>query len=170
MGNGATYEAAQIFEGVCRHIEYISNAQAAYDRATTFQVQGGIGWIRLVTDYPDDNRSFNDQEIYIRGVKDPLTVYLDPDIREPDGSDARYGFVFDDMTREVFEESYPKYKDLASKSPLDVSGDWLRQDQVRVAEYFRVVEDEDTLIAIQGPQGPILTRKSKLTMSNISSP
>ena len=163
VGNGATYEAAQIFEGVCRHIEYISNAQAAYDRATTFQVQGGIGWIRLVTDYPDDNRSFNDQEIYIRGVKDPLTVYLDPDIREPDGSDARYGFVFDDMTREVFEESYPKYKDLASKSPLDVSGDWLRQDQVRVAEYFRVVEDEDTLIAIQGPQGPILTRKSKLT-------
>lgn len=163
VGNGATYEAAQVFEGVCRHIEYISNAQAAYDRATTFQVQGGIGWIRLVTDYPDNNSSFNDQEIYIRGVKDPLTVYLDPDIREPDGSDARYGFVFDDMSREVFEETYPKYKDLATKSPLDVSGGWLRDDQVRVAEYFRVIEDEDTLIALQGPNGPVITRKSKLT-------
>jgi hypothetical protein len=163
VGNGATYEAAQVFEGVCRHIEYISNAQAAYDRATTFQVQGGIGWVRLVTDYPDNNASFNDQEIYIRGVKDPLTVYLDPDIREPDGSDARYGFVFDDMSREVFKETYPKYKDLATKSPLDVSGDWLREDQVRVAEYFRVIEDEDTLIALQGPDGQVITRKSKLT-------
>lgn len=151
VGNGATYDAAQVFEGICRHIEYISNAQAAYDTATTFQVQGGIGWLRLATDYPDyDDNSF-DQEIFIRRVKDPLTVFLDPDIREADGSDARYGFVFDDMSREVFEDKYPKYKDMGTKSPLDVTGDWLRNDQVRVAEYFRVTETTDELIAFKDP-------------------
>ncbi|MES2367748.1 MAG: portal protein, partial [Pseudomonadota bacterium] len=63
VGNGATFEAAQVYEGICRHIEYISNAQAAYDTATTFQVQGGIGWIRVTTDYPDYNDQSFDQEI-----------------------------------------------------------------------------------------------------------
>lgn len=151
VGNQATYEAAQVFEGICRHIEYISNAQSAYDRATTFQVQGGIGWIRLATDYPDYNDQSFDQEIFIRPVKDPLTIYLDPDIREADGSDARYGFVFDDMSRDVFNDKYPEHKDLATKSPLDVTGDWLREDQVRVAEYYRVIEKPDTIIAFTDP-------------------
>ncbi len=147
VGNGATYDAAQVYEGICRHIEYISNAQAAYDTATTFQVQGGIGWIRLATDYPDYNDQSFDQEIFIRRVKDPLTVYLDPDIREADGSDARFGFVFDDMSREVFCDKFPKHKDLATRSPLDVSGVWLRDDQVRVAEYYRVVESDDKIVS-----------------------
>ncbi len=153
VGNGATYDSAQVFEGIVKHIEYISNAQAAYDTATTFQVQGGIGWLRLATDYPDyDDKSF-DQEIFIRRVKDPLTVYLDPDIREADGSDARFGFVFDDMAREVFTDKFPKHRDLATKSPLDVSGDWVRDDQVRVAEYYRVVESDDQLMTYMDPAG-----------------
>lgn len=164
VGNGATYDAAQVFEGICRHIEYISNAQAAYDTATTFQVQGGIGWLRLATDYPDYNNESFDQEIFIRRVKDPLTVYLDPDIREADGSDARYGFVFDDMARDVFNDKYPRHKDLATKSPLDVTGDWLREDQVRVAEYYRVVESDDKLVSMVDPatQQRISKRKSEL--------
>lgn len=151
VGNEATYEAAQVFEGIIRHIEYISNAQAAYDTATTFQVQGGIGWWRLTTDYPDYNDNSFDQEIFIRRIKDPLTVYLDPDIREADGSDARFGFVFDDMTKEVFKDKYPKYANIATKSPLDISGDWVRDDQVRVAEYFYVEENDDKLVSYIDP-------------------
>lgn len=163
VGNGATYDAAQIFEGICRHIEYISNAQAAYDTATTFQVQGGIGWVRLTTDYPDYNDQSFDQEIFIRRVKDPLTIYLDPDIKEADGSDARYGFVFDDMSREVFKEKYPRYADKVGKSPLQVSNDWLREDQVRVAEYYRVIEKEDKLVAYVGPDGArVIKARSKM--------
>ena len=151
VGNGATYDAAQVFEGICRHVEYISNAQSAYDTATVFQVQGGIGWIRLATDYPDYNDQSFDQEIFIRRVKDPLTIYMDPDIREADGSDARYGFVFDDMARDVYRDKFPAHKDLATKSPLDVSGTWVREDQVRVAEYYRVVEKPHKLVAFTDP-------------------
>ena len=55
VGNGATYEASQVFEGIFRHIEYISNASVAYDTATSFQVQGGIGYWRVVwTDHKAD--------------------------------------------------------------------------------------------------------------------
>ena len=151
VGNEATYEAAQVFEGICRHIEYISNAQTAYDTATTFQVQGGIGWWRVVTDYPQDNDKSFDQEIYIRRVDDPLTIYMDPDIKEADGSDARYAFVFDDMKKSLFNERFPKFKDKAGHAPLNVSGDWVREDQIRVAEYYRVVETEDELLSYTDP-------------------
>ena len=92
VGENASFEAAQVFQEVVRHIEYISNAESVYDNATSFQVQGGVGYWRVTTDYVDA-RSFN-QEIYIRPIKDPRAVYLDPDINEDDGSDARFGYIF----------------------------------------------------------------------------
>ena len=78
LRGGASYDSAEILDGVIKHIEYISNADAAYQMALKHAVQGGIGWVRLVTDYTGDD-SF-DQEIFIRPVKDPLTIMLDPDI------------------------------------------------------------------------------------------
>lgn len=161
-GDTATYDSALVFSGVCEHIEYISNAQQAYDTAVKFQVEGGIGWWRVVTDYANDD-SF-DQEIFIRRVKDPLTIYMDPDIREVDGSDAKFAFVFDDMTREDFNHAYPKYKGMGTKSPLGVTDDWVGADKVRVAEYFRMVEEKDKLVAFTNPLdgSQIIERKSKL--------
>jgi hypothetical protein len=109
VGDGATYEAAKVFEGVCRHIEYISNAMEAYDAATWHQVTGGIGYWRVVTDYIQGDTF--DQEAYIRRIHDPLSVYLDPDIQEFDGSDARWGFIFQDCPKETFEADYPRWKE-----------------------------------------------------------
>jgi hypothetical protein len=58
-----------------------------------------------VTEYAHDG-SF-DQEIFIRRIKNPNKVYLDPDIQSGDGADAKFAFVFEDMTREEFEGTYP---------------------------------------------------------------
>ena len=149
VGDGASKEAADVFEGVIRYIEYISNAQAAYDTATWNQVVGGIGWLRIVTEYANDD-SF-DQEIFIRRVPNALSIYLDPDIQEYDGSDARFGFVFRDMPREEFDASYPKLKDRVGAEVLDMGeyGDaWDTEDHVRVAEYYRVIDDDDNIIAL----------------------
>ena len=129
-----------------RHIEYISNAQSVYDTANTFQIQAGIGYWRVVTDYP--NQHTFDQEIYIRRVKDPMSIYLDPDINEVDGSDARFAFVYEDRPREVFEKEYPKFKDRVPSNTLsDRSSGWANEDSVRVAEYYRRKEKKDRLIS-----------------------
>lgn len=160
VGNGATYESAQIFEGVIRHIEYISNAQSAYDMATKFQVQGGVGYWRIATDYCGDD-SF-DQEIFVRPVKDPLTIFLDPDIQEADGSDARFGFVFDDMPRDEFEDVYGEYKDYVGKSALGNTEGWLDEDHVRVAEYFRKVEKKDKLVAMNVNGEQVIVKASSV--------
>lgn len=146
VGGGATYQAAQVMEGIVRHIEYISNAQAAYEKAAHDMIFGGIGYFRIVTDYASDE-DFS-QEIYIRRVPDALSVYLDPHIQQFDGSDAQYAFVFSDMDVDEFKASYPRYKDLIASMPLgleDWDADWMREDRIRVAEYFRVTYQEDTL-------------------------
>ncbi len=149
-GGGATEESAQVFEGLARHIEYQSNAQAAYDNATWHQVVGGIGWWRVVTDYLATD-SF-DQEIYIRRIADPMSVYLDPDIQEADGSDAKFGFVFKDMSREDFNAQYPSMKDDVPHSTLGEDDGWCDRHHVRVAEYYERSERKDRLIAVQTPQ------------------
>ncbi|MHB1956049.1 MAG: portal protein, partial [Sulfobacillus sp.] len=81
----ADVETAKIIQGLVRHIEYNSNAEVAYDRAFDSTTRGGFGFWRVVTDFvrPD---SF-DQEIYIKSIRNPFSVYLDPKSQEPDGSD-----------------------------------------------------------------------------------
>ncbi|MGV0879450.1 portal protein [Martelella sp. FLE1502] len=166
VGDGASYDAAQVFEGVIRHIEYQSNAEQAYDTASGFQVQGGIGYWRVVTDYVSDD-SF-DQEIYIRRIKDPLSVYLDPDISEVDGSDARFGFVFDDVPTDQFKAEYPDEAEYVSRSSFGYDGTWAGKDTVRICEYYRREGLSDTLVAMTIPEGyegageQIIVRKSKM--------
>jgi hypothetical protein len=103
-----------------------------------------------VTDYAGPDTF--EQEIYIRRVKNPLTVYLDPDIQEADGSDARFGFVFEDMPKDEFETRYPELKDMATTAPLDNDDGWITEDHVRVAEYFRREPVKDQLVAFKDPR------------------
>ena len=121
VGDGATAEAADAFEGVIRHIEYISNASIAYDVATETQVQGGVGYFRLRTDFASDDTF--DQEIFIDEIPDPLTVLLDTDCKKKDRSDARWGFIFTDIPRSQFESEYPEWKDKAVFSSAGAFGD-----------------------------------------------
>ena len=143
-GGGATYQAAKVFEGLCRHIEYESNAQAAYDTATYHQVYGGRGWWRVVTEYADSG-SF-DLCIRIKRVPDAMSCYLDPDIQEYDGSDANFGFAFTDMERRAFKAAHPDVADDVGQSGrLDTDHGWVTDDLVRVADYYRKVTKPDWL-------------------------
>lgn len=172
VGDGATYESAQIFEGVCRHIEYISQATLAYETATYNQVYGGIGYWRVMTDYAHDDTM--DQEIFIERVPDPMGIYLDPDIQHYDGSDAKWGIIFRDLTREEFKAEYPKFAKDGSEpigaAPLNNRDSWNNDTHVRVAEYYRVKPSTDTLHRLRQfavmpggkPQADRYIRESKL--------
>jgi hypothetical protein len=146
VSDEATKASADVFEGVVRHIEYMSNASVAYDTATEHQVQGGIGWWRINTAIEDDNGF--DKGLRIQRVRDALSVWADPDIQEVDGSDMRFAFIVDDVAREMFQAKYPEYADRVPQAsfagPVIVGG-WLDEDHVRVAEYFRLSEREDVL-------------------------
>ncbi len=145
VGDEASFDAAQIYQQIVRHIEYISNAESVYDHATEFQVEAGIGYWRICTDYIDD-KSF-DQEIYIRRINDPRSVYLDPYINETDGSDARFGFIYEDLPKDLFETTYPEHKDLGWSTTFDSRADtWYNQNTVRIAEYYEKTQKKEKLV------------------------
>lgn len=156
VSNGATYEAAQAFEDVIRHIEYTSNAQAAYDKALEWQVGCGLGYWRVETRYVDDNAF--DQEIFISEVDDPLSIYLDPDIKQQDGSDARYAFIFKEFPTPEFKMKYPDAGEVGENTNMGETGmTWLRPGYIRVAEYFEVIEKKDTMYGFTAPDGSVRT-------------
>lgn len=158
-GDEATKEAAEILEGVIRHIEYQSQAESVYDSATETQVFGGIGYWRIVTDYVHDDTF--DQEIYIRRIKDPMSVYLDPGINEVDGSDMRWAIIFEDVPKTVFDSLYPKLKGKITSQPLNTQNAKLdSKNFVRIAEYFRRTEKRDKLVLL--PDGTTI-RASKMS-------
>lgn len=151
VGNGATFKASEILEGICRHIESTSNASDVYESATMDQVVMGYGAWRICTDYVSPDTF--DQDIYIRRVP-ALSVFIDPDAKEFDTSDSKYGFVFSDIPREQFEREHPKFKDeVSSSSPLGEEDhddyNWHDRDtnhkHVRIVEYYRKVEKKDKL-------------------------
>lgn len=159
-GGGASYAGAQMLDGVARRIEYQSNASMAYDLATNFMVKAGFGWLRLRTKFVDSD-SF-DQDIYIEGVEDPLAWYLDCEATG-DKLNARFGFGFEDMSRERAREKYGKWAEKATAEPIQGVGNWTSSDHVRVMEYYRREAKKDRLYAVKTPDGGWKTlRKSML--------
>lgn len=134
--DNADPETAEILQGLVRHIESNSNADQAYDNAFFYAVTGSFGYFRIVTDYASDN-SF-EQEIFIRRIANPLSVYGDADSNEPDGSDWNYCFVVEEVPREQFEAEHGKETVADWDQGSGSDGGWVTKEVVRVAEYYYV--------------------------------
>jgi hypothetical protein len=143
----ADVEVAEIFDGLVRHIEYISDADVAYDTACENQVAYGEGYIRLLTEYCDDN-SFN-QDIKIGRIRNSFSVYMDPTIQDPCGSDAQWCFITEDLTKEEYERQFPDSQPISSMMAQGVGdasiSQWVSENTVRIAEYFYIEHEKATL-------------------------
>lgn len=145
-GEHDSFEAAQILEGIIRYIERASKAQAIYDEAFEAMVEGGVAYWRVIEVYTDDD-SF-DQEIRLEPVRNHLNVYLDRNIKQRDGSDAKHGFIFDELTEKEFKRLHPGV-DVTVTTGLDEAFSWVKEGNIRVAEYYRIVEIADELIYLE---------------------
>jgi hypothetical protein len=147
VDDNADVEVADIFNGMIRHIEYISDADVAYDTACENQVSYGEGYLRLLTEYCDDNTF--DQDIKIGRVRNSFSVYMDPTIQDPTGADAKYCFVTEDLTKAEFERMYPDASPITTLQSLGVGdqsiSNWLNEDTVRIADYYYIDFDPETL-------------------------
>lgn len=155
-GGGATAESAEVYEGLYRHIANISNAQMAQGLAIEFQVDAGLGYTLIEADYVNINPkpgpdAFN-QEIYIQPIMNPMSVMLDCDCEEPDGTGARYGFIFADRPKDEVIEKYPELEGrVAVANAVDgADAGWIRDDHVRECRYYEVEENKDELLGSDG--------------------
>ena len=145
--DNADVQVAEIFNGVVRHIEYMSDADVAYDTACDNQVTYGEGYIRLLTEYCNDDTF--DQDIKIGRVRNAFSVYMDPTIQDPCGSDAEWCFITEDILKSEYERLFPDATPISTLYSQGVGdqgiSSWLQEDTIRIAEYFYNVYDAETL-------------------------
>ena len=137
MNNETDAKMAEIITGIFRHIEVQSDADQAYDKAGDFAVRMGWGYWRVTTDYVRDD-SF-DQEIYIRAIDNPFTVYFDPNSVMPDGSDAEKVLITTVISKENFKKMYPNAEvdqGFTMRGTGDTNPEWVMKEDIRLAEYF----------------------------------
>lgn len=138
---------AEVYTAIIRHIESHSDAHRIYSKSGEQAVIGGIGWFRVLTDFAD-NQSF-DQEIFIKGIRNPLSVVVDPGAIEPTRCDMQWGFVSELIPEEAFKAKYPKAS-LAGFDGDDMPS-WRPDKKVRVAEYWvRGAEERELLLLTNG--------------------
>ena len=145
--DNADVQVAEIFNGVVRHIEYMSDADVAYDTACDNQVTYGEGYIRLLTEYCNDETF--DQDIRIGRVRNSFSVYMDPTIQDPCGADAEWCFITEDILKEEYERMFPDATPISTLYSQGVGdqgiSSWLQEDTIRIAEYFYNTYEKATL-------------------------
>lgn len=150
VGAGATKETAEVLQGIIRHIEVQSDAEVAYDTAFDFMLRGGIAWIQVFTDYADDETF--DQEIFVEAIPNPFTVYDDPAAKKHDRSDSKWRFIIEDVPREEYKSRYPKSA-LATMDDFssigDKSSEWISKECIRIAQYWHIEEDKQTILQLE---------------------
>jgi hypothetical protein len=137
MNTQSDARMAGIMTGICRHVEVQSDADHAYDNAVDYAVRMGWGYWRVNTRYVSDD-SF-DQEIYIDSIRNPFSVYFDPNSILPDGSDAKSCLITEVISKEEFRKMYPDADDgqgFRDRGTGDDNAEWVQKEDIRVAEWF----------------------------------
>ena len=133
-------KAANIYDGLIRVIERNSNAVAAYTWGADQCVSVGWGYWRILPKHTGEGR---EQTIAVKRIFNQWSVFLDPAHEEPDGSDARWGFLVTQMPKEEYEAKYPGRRsgiDLTDGN-AELSGHWYTDNTVTVAEYYYLQND-----------------------------
>lgn len=153
VGDGANVDTAATVNGLIRHIEDRSKASVAYDTGVANAIDIGWGYWRIVSEYIDP-MSF-DQELLIKPIRNPFTVYMDPGSVMPDGRDQYWCIISETMKRAEYKRRYPKATNTEWRyvdAPGDLQMMWETKEEVRLAEYFRIHEVKDSLVKLSDGQ------------------
>lgn len=155
-GFGANDQTAALRADKIREIEYRSTASTAY--ATMFQnaVERSYGFLRVRSKWEPGKWK---QDLWIEPVVNPDLITPDPWALHHDGSDMRGCFVHEDRDEADFKEG----GEFSGARMVDFSADAFAKGsaslfhrgkgKVRVAEYWKVKYDKQTLYAIKPQRG-----------------
>ena len=146
VDNGADTDIAKILGGLIKDTEEASNAEDATDQAAENAVYGGLGFIRLITDYVSDD-SFNQEPRFVP-IENPEAVLLDPLSKRLDGSDASKCLVVEWVKKSAIKAQYGED---ATDFEVEGATDWENKpdDTVLIAEYFYKEDVSDELLLLE---------------------
>lgn len=146
----ANPHTAEVFEGLIRAIERVSGAGRVYSRAIEQSAGCGMGHFRLNLEYENDETF--DLGLRIRTIRNPFSVVWDPTSAMDDRSDAKYCFVYEELSKDQFKQRYPGVSDAAwsVSAPTAVTSTSWRHDAktTTVCEYWYVTEEPITLTRV----------------------
>lgn len=144
-GNGANDETALLHQGMIRQIEYQSNAPEIYIGAWVEMLRRSYGAFRIRRKKAA-GKTLN-QILEVAPIRNPDSVFPDPDSMEPDYSDMKRCFVVEPMRREVFRRKFPEaqVKDFTTEH-MTMAPKWIKPNTVLVAEDWKVEENLRKLI------------------------
>lgn len=129
------FSVAEVYESISRNIENVSNATYHYKLAFQHSVEGGFGWLRVLTNYSTSDAF--ELDLKIEAIRNRWSVLIDPSAKEPDYSDANYCFISERMTKEEFDKRYPDKKMGELQNTKDDSFlGWGDKSSIKISEYF----------------------------------
>jgi len=132
---GDSIKLSRVLTDLIRDIEYQSNAISWYKMAFKHALEGGFGWLRVLTEYQDDGF---DLDIKVKGIRNRWSVIYDPAAQESDKSDMNWLFITETMSLVEFNKRYPGK---SHETPIDTGTEqstfWGDVENVTIAEYFR---------------------------------
>lgn len=133
----ASEKIAEIFKGRIKDIEHQSKADDAYDTAVNSAIKCSIGFIRVDHKYKEDVGF--EQEICIDRVVNPFSIMIDPNSIQPDGSDAEWAIIIDEMTEADFLKQYPNEQPVSfDMDDLTRSSGDKQENIINIIEYFEI--------------------------------
>lgn len=153
----ADVHTAEVLNGLFRNIEYISNADVAYDTAIDFAVSCGFGYLRVDMDYAHDDTF--DMDVKIMRVANPFSIYGDPFSESADSSDWMRAFVVDRMAKDAFRKKYKGAEevDWEGLGYGTLNAPWAEEGVIQVAEWW--TREEVSRQLVQLSDGSILDGK-----------
>ena len=148
VDDSADPECAEILNGLIRNIQISSNADEAYDTALIDAVTGGFGYFMIDVDF-----AYNDtfeQDILVKRIANPFTVYGDPRSTGADSSDWNSAFITDMMSRKDFEEEFPEAEAVHWDEDFEADNDldWITEESVRVADYWKRTQVDRPIVLL----------------------
>lgn len=140
-------KVAEVRSELIRSIELQSKADRVRMQAFENQVIGGLGNTKIELDWAYEDAF--DRDLFIRSIPNPLAVNWDPFSTDPTGRDAKWCFVSDRLKKDEYEKQYPKAATTDILRLDTTSSDWLENDTVRIAEYWKIDERDRTIAMLQ---------------------
>jgi hypothetical protein len=150
-GGSASKDTAEVYDGIIRNLETISNASLTYSASGRMMVTCGFDAWRVVQKFADDN-SF-DQDLLIEPINNAVDrVWFDPAAQLQDKSDARYCFVLHPIATDEYKRRWPEGS--CSSVSDDREGDayYDKAEVVVIGELLYIEEEERELVLMSNGQ------------------
>lgn len=120
-GGDATEPTAEIFAGIIRNVENLSNADQIYAAVAKSVVMAGLDGFEIVQEYKDGDTF--DQDLLYKPVTDWYrSVWFDPNAARQDKLDAEWGIKLRTLTKEKYDEKFPDGSGMSVGDNLDTYG------------------------------------------------